>query len=211
MGKKIKLQIGDKFNRLTIIKEVEKKNNSNRRVECLCTCGTSKQYVLSSVLNGYSKSCGCLQKERASTSNKIHGLSWTRIQRIWTDMLKRCYNEKSISYRNYGGRGIVVCDEWRSSFDCFQKWAFSNGYEEHLQIERKDVNGNYNSENCKFVTRHDNMMNRRITRYATLSGVTKTIYDWSKEIGIEYKVLSDRIFKLKWSHEKALTTPKMIR
>ena len=211
MGKRLNIQIGRKYNRLTIIREVDKKNNLNRRVECVCQCGKVKDYSLSTVLRGDSKSCGCLQKEIASKVNKTHGMSYTRIQNTWSDMLKRCYNEKSISYHNYGARGIRVCDEWRDSFDCFQRWAFLNGYAEKLQIERINVNGNYEPNNCKFVTRHENMMNRRVTRYATLNGITKTLYDWAKEIGIEYKVLHDRIYKLKWSQEKALTTPKIIQ
>ena len=110
-------------------------------------------------------------------------MSDTRLYRIWAAMKTRCSNSKQPSYKDYGGRGIKVCDEWWNSFVCFMEWATENGYTEELTLDRIDVDGGYSPKNCKWSTRHEQAMNRRNTIYETLTafGETKTLREWSED------------------------------
>lgn len=103
----------------------------------------------------------------SSHSKHRHGLSNTRIYRIWQGMKKRCYNPRSVHYKDYGGRGITVCDEWKQSAEAFYKWAIANGYEDNLSIDRIDNDGNYEPSNCRWATskqQANNMRDGSITR-----------------------------------------------
>ena len=93
-----------------------------------------------------------------------HGLSKDPLYSRWKTMKQRCYNPKCKSYKNYGGRGIQVCQEWKNDFLAFYNWAINNGYQKELEIDRKDNDGNYTPENCRFVTRSKNNKNRRKKR-----------------------------------------------
>jgi hypothetical protein len=124
-------------------------------------------------------------------------------------MMSRCYNPKTERYPRYGGRGITICDEWLHNFPAFRDWAFANGYEEGLTIDRIDVNGNYCPENCRWATTSDQMKNTSTNRYLTLNGETHTLSDWSRLTGIHATTISNRINR-GWSLEKALTTPPRI-
>ena len=133
---------------------------------------------------------------------------------VWTDMMRRCghfrgADAKKLAY--YAGRGIIVCDEWRSSFKPFETWALANGYKPGLQLDRIDNNGNYSPENCRFVTQTQNNRNRRNTVLA--AGIPlATWYDAYKvkmnELGLTYKQVLDRFTRYGWSLEKALFTPR---
>lgn len=98
-----------------------------------------------------------------------HVFSKTRLRQTWYDMKRRCYDTSRKRYEYYGGKGITVCEEWKNSFIAFRKWALSNGYQDGLQIDRIDSNGNYCPENCRWVTPHQNKMNKTsntgISRY----------------------------------------------
>ena len=208
MGKYYNIKTGEKHNRLTIVKEVEKNKNC-RMVLVLCNCGKEKIVGLSAVVNGYTKSCGCLQKE---TMNKIlgkHHLCNDPLYDIYYDIKKRCYNKKTIGYKNYGGRGIIMCNEWIDDVVAFINWGYNNGYENNLQIDRINNDGNYTPVNCRWVSRHENKMNRRNTIYLEYKGERKTMYDFALQFGMEYKLLKDRIFKLKWDVQIALETKKI--
>lgn len=103
------------------------------------------------------------------------------------DMKNRCYNSENKHYKDYGGRGITVCDEWmdkKEGYANFQKWALENGWKESLSIDRIDVNGNYKPSNCRFVTLKENARNRRNTVYLTVNGITKPASEWSEVTGI---------------------------
>lgn len=162
MASKVNLSyhIGEKFNRWTIIEHIDNEPG-RRKVRCVCDCGNTKVVTLTAVKNGYSKSCGCLTKEINASSivnrTKTHGESKTRLYAIWRGIKQRCYNECASGYQNYGGKGILVCDEWKDSYETFKKWSLDTGYEDELEIDRIDSNGNYEPSNCRWVTKSFNI------------------------------------------------------
>lgn len=105
---------------------------------------------------------------------------------IYHGMKKRCLNPNCKRYKDYGGRGIVICDEWLKGFDYFADWAYANGYEQGLTIERIDVNGNYCPENCSWITRAEQAYNKRDSIKVTYNGITKDLTVWCNELGLKY-------------------------
>lgn len=134
-----------------------------------------------------------------------HGGYGTRLYEIWRSLKKRCLNPKTEQYSNYGGRGITVCDEWRDSFQAFYDWAMANGYRDDLTLDRIDGNGNYEPSNCRWATWKEQQNNRRNNHFITYNGETKTLKQWSEQVGIDWDILYSRL-KKGWSVEKALTT-----
>ena len=108
-------------------------------------------------------------------------------------------------YKNYGGRGIRVCDEWKDDFEPFMKWAQENGYKEGLSIERIDVNGNYEPSNCKWITPKEQYLNRTDSHLITAFGKTQTIKEWADESGLKYNTIERRINQYGWTAEEAVT------
>ena len=107
---------------------------------------------------------------------KTSAKSLTRLYKVWKNMKSRCYTKCSTNYKDYGGRGITVCDAWKSSSDTFIAWAKDNGYTENSEIDRIDNNGNYNELNCQFVTRRDNVLNQRLIQSDNTSGYNGVYY-----------------------------------
>lgn len=138
-----------------------------------------------------------------------HGLSKTRIYSCWTDMKKRCYNPRNKRYANYGARGISVCEEWRTNFQAFYDWAINNGYRDTLTLDRLDVNDNYKPSNCRWATRVEQMRNTTRNHYVTAFGETKTIAEWSEVFGVKQDIIKDRLNKLHWSPEDAVSIQKL--
>lgn len=137
----------------------------------------------------------------------IHGKRRTRMYRIWSDMKSRCNNQNRPKYARYGGRGITVCSEWMSDFQAFYNWAMENGYQDDLSIDRIDNDGNYCPENCRWITMREQAANKSTNHYITHEGMTLTMTEWARRIGIPREVLKDRICRYGWEHERALTTP----
>lgn len=135
---------------------------------------------------------------------KTHGLSKTRPYRIWSHILNRCNNSKDVGYDLYGGRGITVCDRWLT-FENF--WEdMKQGYADSLSIDRINNNGNYEIENCRWATAKEQRHNRRLDKNARLiiyNGQTKTLMQWSKELGMGFATLRFRIDR--WPIERAMT------
>lgn len=196
---------GQQFHHLTVLEFAERKNNRTMW-KCLCECGNITFVDSNSLKSGNTKSCGCHRSDGWGNS-KTHGMSRTRLYRTWMGMKSRCYREKNKYYKNYGGRGIRVCDKWISSFESFRDWALQNGYLDSLTLDRIDNDGNYCPENCRWVDRFEQMNNTRANHRITLNGITMTIAEWSRKIGIPTYILNNRINNYGWSEEEALTIP----
>ena len=130
-------------------------------------CGSNFKANTHDIKNGRTKSCGCYQKRRASETHKTHGLRSTRLYVIWANIKDRILNPKHHKYKDYGGRGIIICDEWKNDFASFYDWAMSNGYSDELTIDRIDNDGNYSPENCRWVTQIIQTRNQRIYKNNT--------------------------------------------
>lgn len=196
---KIIVESGERYGRLTIIKEVTK-NKKNRQFLCQCDCGNEKTVLLHHLKNGDIVSCGCFRKE--NPSRLTHGGTGTRLFRIWTGMKSRCYNQKVRSYSNYGARGINICDEWLCNFEIFYDWAIAHGYSDNLSIDRKDNDGNYEPSNCRWATTKEQDNNKRSNRIITYQGQSLNIKQWSEILNIGYAALKRRLYK-GWSIERA--------
>lgn len=190
---------GKVFNRLTVVKRVENNKQGRAMWLCRCECGKTSVVTTSSLLNGKTKSCGCYCKEMTKIKNKEmftkHGMSFTHIYKAWRSMLDRCYLKKAFNYPNYGGRGITVCKIWKEDFTEFKNWAFSNGYQEGLTLDRIDVNGNYEPSNCRWVTQKEQARNRRNNKYITCNEETHCLSEWAELLGIKYPTLTTRFKK----------------
>lgn len=206
---------GNRYGRLTVIREVERiryaSGNSHRVWECLCDCGNIIRCTTDRLRRGNTKSCGCLRKEITSKKNYKHGGTKTKLYRIWDEMNGRCFCKTNKAYKNYGARGIRVCDEWRKNFSLFRSWALSNGYQEGLTIERIDNNGNYCPDNCKWIPKSEQPKNRRNCHLITFNGKTQTLSEWSRELHVDRecvrnkeKILGDWTLAL----EAVLNSPK---
>lgn len=201
MGKFIDIT-GKKFNKLTVIGFYEKSKNGARWL-CKCDCGNQTIVRGANLKNGSVKSCGCLVHENKSSIK--HGLSNTRIYSIYCGIKSRCNNENSPAYKNYGGRGIKMCEEWANDFMIFHDWALKNGYKEGLTIERIEVNKGYDPSNCCWKTKREQCYNRRDTiRYKG-----KCLSELCQEHSMPYNTVYRRITVGKMSICDALTKPIM--
>ena len=192
---------GKRFNKLTVLKRVPT-DNGVTRWECACDCGNTTIVRGSNLKNGSVKSCGCLLHKKHDTSH----LSHTRLGGIYYGMKRRCTDPKDTAYNRYGGRGITVCNEWLIS-DNFFNWALENGYKDGLTIDRIDNNKGYSPENCRWVTPKEQANNRRSCVLITYNGKTQNLMQWCKELDLDYKLIHNRLYKLKWSFEKAVSEP----
>nr|DAM47652.1 MAG TPA: PVL ORF-50-like family [Caudoviricetes sp.] len=206
---KFKDLTGQKFGKLTIIERAEDyitpRNEREVQWKCKCDCGRECIVRGHSLRNGHTTSCGCAIIE-ASTKHGMHG---TRLYNIYRHMIQRCHNETDKAYKDYGARGIYVCDEWRgeNGFINFMNWAFANGYTDELSIDRKDNDGPYSPENCRWVTMAVQANNRRNTIYITYNGEMHSISEWAIIYNIPYATLYDRYVNKHWTAEQALITP----
>lgn len=205
----INVYIGQKFGKLTVLAEVERKNRS---VRVLAECGCDhnhKVYYLSALKSGGTKSCGCVRKKHLKSFgnfNRTHGLRNHPLYQVWRGMKKRCYDQNASGYKSYGGRGIFVCDKWLHSFINFYN-DMVDGYITGLQLDRIDNNQSYFKDNCRWVTPKIQSRNRRNNRLIYFENQNKTVAQWAEEKSMSYMALYHRLYDLGWSVEKALTNP----
>ena len=176
------------FNKLTAIKFAYIKNGKTYW-ECECECGNKKIVRADSLQNGTIKSCGC-----ARNNPRSHGFCGTKIYKRWEDMKARCLNHNNKHYKDYGGRGITICQEWLSDFMNFYNWAINNGYSDSLSIDRIDVNGNYEPSNCRWVTMKNQMRNTRLTHYIEYNGEKHCVSEWLEILGITNRSVANKLY-----------------
>lgn len=199
---------------LYVVCRVQNSNHGDAQYLCKCDCGNYKVIKANNLKNGNTHSCGCLKKQMMHDKQFKHGDACeneTRLYRIWRGMVSRCYTPSATEFQNYGGRGICVCNEWKNDYQSFKCWALMNGYSDHLTIDRIDNNLNYTPDNCRWISKNDQMLNKSNNRLITFNGITKTITEWARDIGINRSSLRCRIDRYHWPIEKALTTPVRLR
>lgn len=207
MSKRLEDLTGQRFVRWTVIAPAEKHKTGAAQYLCRCDCGTEKVLRRSSLTSGNTQSCGCLARERSRQRGITHGGTGSRLYRIWAGIIQRCCNEnQGYEWKNYGGRGITVCEEWRNSFESFKEWAEANGYTNNLTIDRKDNDGPYAPWNCRWATVYEQSNNKRTSKRITYKGESKTVREFADEYGLAYHCLYARL-KGGWDIEKALLTP----
>ena len=187
---------GLQYGKLTALYKLHNYNKKGTYWLCVCECGNFKEVRQQDLKRGYVKSCGCALIR--------HSKSHTKLYRVWTGIKSRCYNKNTPNYKDYGNRGITVCEEWLKDFQEFYDWAMNNGYHDGLQIDRIDNNKGYSPNNCRFVTPKKNSNNRRNTIHVTLNNITKTLSEWCYILNINYCTAYKRINNYHWSIEKAL-------
>lgn len=193
---------GMKFGRLTVINRLE---GDSSKCKCVCECGTEKTFWVSAVRKGLTQSCGCIKRE-TDPHNKRHGMTGTPTYKTWAHMLYRCTNPSSHSYKDYGGRGITVCERWLT-FDNF--FADMGVKPEGTSIDREDNDKGYYPGNCRWLDKTGQANNRRSSRIIAYNGCEFTMAELARKFDISLGTLWFRL-DAGWDIEKALKTPVLI-
>jgi hypothetical protein len=206
MGNRLALT-GLRFSRLVVTKFSGKDVRNNSYWDCVCDCGKLTRVRGSELKRGVIQSCGCLGRDRTrevqtAHSHCINGRE-TKIYRIWDCMKQRCNNPNNASYKNYGGRGIKVCDRWLKSFENF--YADVGDCPPGMSLERTDNNGDYTPDNHRWATWEEQGNNRRDNVWISFNGDAKTMAQWARYLGMRLQTLRWRLNN--WSVESAFTTP----
>jgi hypothetical protein len=199
--------VGERFNRLLVESFGPAKTypcgTSHTTFICQCDCGAKVTVLGISLKSGNTKSCGCLAIESLVKRSKRHGMTGSRTYRIWQAMLNRCRNKNLYQFKDWGGRGISVCERW------LKYENFLNDMGEAApgsSIDRIDNDGNYEPKNCRWATVQQQNRNKKSNRNLTFNGKTKCLKDWADDIGIDQTSLSERLEK--WDLQRALTQPR---
>lgn len=175
---------------------------------CRCDCGIEKVVRRSLLIDTTHPvtSCGCNVKRRKTATKK------DSLYRRWSAMKRRCSNPEAADYKYYGGKGVSICDEWKD-FEVFKEWAVRNGWDESLTIDRKDSNGNYEPNNCRWTTMQTQNRNKpHLKRYEAF-GEEKLICEWAEDPRclVSQLTLYNRIHISQWNPETAMTKPLMFK
>lgn len=152
--------IGKRFGRLTVVSREPNNKWKETMWRCECDCGGETITSGKHLRSGHTTSCGCKRQQRITK----HGLCKNRLYRIHNNMMQRCYNKNNKDYNRYGGRGIKICNEWKTNFISFYNWSMKNGYKTDLTLDRKNNDGNYEPSNCRWVTMKEQALNRCTTK-----------------------------------------------
>lgn len=185
---------GRRFGSLTALSYAYRSDVGHIYWNCRCDCGNEVTVRANSLLRGDTTSCGCYVRSHNRELNTKHGMYGTPLNSVWNSMKQRCNNPNHQAYKNYGARGIFICDEW-NDFENFRDWALSNGYEEGLTIDRINNDDGYYPENCRWVDMITQANNRRTNTYITWNDETHTIAEWARLFGITYSALIQRIHR----------------
>lgn len=197
--KRIEVKEGERYGRLTIVREVEPVGSKHKRVRrflCRCDCGNEIICRLPNLKSGTTRSCGCYRKFVASNRRDCHHLNNTRIYRIWCGMKRRCYNKHNEHFDRYGGRGIIVCDEWKTNFMNFYDWDMSNGYDDKLSIDRINNEGNYEPSNCRWANQKQQVVNSTAAIKCSLGGNIVSLSDIADILGVSFKRIRRIVYML---------------
>jgi hypothetical protein len=195
---------GQRFGRLEVIGRAGANKSGNAQWLCRCKCGAEKVIEGSNLRSGNTQSCRCLRIEKSKTHGHACKGNETFLYTKWQNMKARCNNTKGNKYKDYGGRGIRVCDRWLT----FENFLSDMGYpptKKHT-LERIDVNGDYEPSNCRWATHLEQAQNKRDSRFLCFNGQRLVISEWAKITGIAYGTIRRRL-ESGWSAEKTLTTP----
>ena len=191
--------INQKFGKLTVVKYVYTDRHNRAIWLCKCDCGSMVEVSSNSLQRSNTKSCGCLK----GINQRGYKYNYPRLYNIWQQMKARCYNKNNPDYKNYGARGITICGEWLSNFQAFYEWSIDNGYKKNLTIDRIDVNGNYEPNNCHWATTKQQNRNTRNNKYITINGEMHCLKEWCEILNLNYETVKSRL-RYGWNIEKAL-------
>lgn len=209
---------GQRFGRLVVIEFIKPTDKSRTYCVCLCNCGNSVEVKSTSLVQGHTKSCGCLHKEVAAENVTLttHGMSRTATYKTYGSMIQRCYNYNNAQYKNYGARGIKVCEGWLEGFEVF--YSDMGEKPKGLSLDRIKNNLHYSCGhcrecfknnwklNCRWTTQKEQMRNFRNNVIITINGKSATIAEWSEITGVKHNTITERI-KRGWNKEDAVTRP----
>lgn len=207
MARRNVLAEGTRFDRLVVLED-----EHSQRVRVKCDCGERRTVQRAGLRNGTTRSCGCLQRELASSAKLKHGGVGSLTYKSWNNMVQRCTNPRNTAFANYGGRGITVCDRWRTSFEAFLADVGERPSRSH-SIDRIDNDRAYERGNVRWASRLVQSNNQRPkraseqrARFITYAGERLTITQWSQRQGIPVAQISQRI-RRGWPLQRALLTP----
>lgn len=195
--------IGKRFGRLTVIEQVTPTTKWRRRWKCVCVCGGFKNVDTNPLMNGRTQSCGCLHKEATKKAKTTHGMTGSPYYKRWRNMMNRCHNPNDAAYRHYGARGIKVCKRWHD----IRKFYGDMGHPtaEKNEIERLNNDGDYCPKNCIWANDKTQVRNRRNTRRVSFDGKEMPLIELCEAFGVSIKVVKQRIDKLGWGLQEALS------
>lgn len=177
---------GKRYGKLTVIGIAEDVVGKRKKWLCRCDCGNECVVLGYNLQSGHIRNCRECGFKALSEKRTTHGKRHEKIYYVWYDMIRRCEKETDKSYKNYGARGISVCEEWHDPCKFFE-WADKSGYKHGLELDRIDVNGNYCPENCRWITSLENNNNRRNNVFISMNGEEHTISEWCRILGVTAK------------------------